>query len=178
MRKFEPWVGSLYREEGLSGIRVFILGESHYGIAGDEIPSLTRDVVKEWGQEKRYRFFTVTQKLVMGIAPGIWVSDADRKEFWERVVFYNFIQEFPGPTSRRRPTLEMWSTAKSPFIGTLQELDPQVLIVLGQDLQKNLPEIPSGIHVCFIKHPSSGGLRYSQWQPGIQSVLRKAKDQK
>ena len=34
MRVFDPWIGEFYRSEGISGIRLWILGESHYGPAG------------------------------------------------------------------------------------------------------------------------------------------------
>ena len=31
MRVFEPWIGTQYRTTGLDGLRVLVLGESHYG---------------------------------------------------------------------------------------------------------------------------------------------------
>jgi len=55
MRIFDPWVGSKYRSSGFGGVRVLILGESHYGI-GTESATFTTDVVKEWGQDKRTAF--------------------------------------------------------------------------------------------------------------------------
>lgn len=167
MRTFDPWVGSRYRTDGLSGVRVFILGESHYGDAGTESRSFTAEVVREWGQEKRLRFFTLTQKLVLGLGPG-WVPSEERAEFWERVAFYNFVQCFTGPEPRYRPIEDMWQSAAQPFLETLSELKPHLLVVLGFELRRRLPAIPESIYVCHVQHPSSVGFRLSEWHPIIK----------
>jgi len=174
MRVFDPWVGNKYWSVGFASVRILILGESHYGDIGTESTAFTTKVVREYAQEKRSRFFTITQKLVAGISPDDWVSDEERAAFWEQVAFYNFVQAFPGSEPRCRPTQEMWSAATAAFFRTLAELKPQVVVVLGFELQANLPEVPSGIHVCFARHPSSWGFQYEQWQPAIQAAIKAA----
>lgn len=173
-RTFDPWVGSKYWSDGFNGVRVLILGESHYGEPGTEKSVLTSEVVKEWAQQKRFRFFTVTQKLVSGLESNSWVSNEQRKEFWELVAFYNFIQTFPGSEPRYRPTQKMWSEAASPFLSTLEDLSPHVLVVLGYELQLHMPETPKKILVCSVQHPSSRGFRYEHWQPVVRSTIRAA----
>jgi hypothetical protein len=160
MRVFDPWIGSQYRSEGLRGVRILILGESHYGDIGTESATFTTEVVKEWGQKKRHRFFTVTQKLVAGIGKGESVTDEQRAAFWEQVAFYNFVQAFPGPQPRTRPTKEDWADAAPVFLATMADLKPQVVVVLGVQLQGHLPDIPNSIQVCFVRHPSSRGFQY------------------
>lgn len=174
MRAFDPWVGKKYWLEGLSGVRVLLLGESHYGDAGTESPTFTAEIVKEWAQSKRSRFFTVVQKLVLGLGASDWVSDEQRSEFWERVAFYNFVQAFSGGEPRVRPSAQMWSAAAKPFLATVEELKPQVLVVLGYELQGHLPIIPPGIRVCEVQHPSSRGFRYERWQPTIRAAIQSA----
>lgn len=174
MRVFNPWVGSKYWSAGLGGVRVLILGESHYGDIGTESATFTTEVVKEWAQDKRNRFFTVTQKLVAGMDTNKWVTDEQRAAFWEQVAFYNFVQAFPGPGPRYRPTEAMWVAASPAFLSTIAELKPQVVVVLGIKLQGYLPDIPNGIHVCFAQHPSSRGFQYGQWQPAIQAAIKVA----
>ena len=174
MRVFDPWVGNKYWSEGLSGIRVLILGESHYGEVGSERLTFTTEVVTEWAQEKRSRFFTVTQKLVAGLSSDEWVSDEQRADFWEHVAFYNFVQAFPGTEPRYRPTQEMWLEAAPAFAATVAELSPQVIVALGVELQNNIPVVPAGIHMCGAQHPSSWGFQYEQWQPAIQAALKMA----
>lgn len=173
MRTFEPWVGSKYCSEGLSGVRILILGESHYGDIGEERSSFTVEVVRTRGQEKRDAFFTKVQKLVAGLAAGDWVSDQQRSEFWEQVAFYNFVQSFcSGP--RCRPTAEMWAAAVAPFLETVRELRPQILVVLGRELESHLPEIPAEVKVCGAQHPSWPGFQYEPWQSALQRALQTA----
>ena len=169
MRTFDPWIGSRYATDGVGGVRLLILGESHYGTAGAERPGFTADIVRQLGQQGRFRFFTTTQRLVAG-GRG-WLPDAERAEFWERVAFYNYVQSFPGPRARFRPTPEMWAAAQEPFLRTLAEVGPQVLLVLGRELRRNLPELPAGVAVCAVQHPSSRGFRYAAWQPVVQAAL-------
>ncbi len=174
MRVFDPWVGAKYWSEGLGGVRVLILGESHYGDPGTESATFTTEVVRGWGQEKRHRFFTVVQKLVLGLRADDWVTDDQRAAFWERVAFYNFVQAFPGPEPRYRPTHEMWSAASAAFLATVTDLKPQIIVVLGFELQGYMPEVPAGVSVCGVQHPSSRGFRYEQWQPAIRAAMTAA----
>jgi len=173
LRIFDPWVGSKYWSAGLGGVRVLILGESHYGI-GTESATFTTEVVKEWGQDKRKRFFTTIQKLVAGIGTDVWVTDEQRSAFWEQVAFYNFVQAFTGSEARCRPTQKMWVAASPAFLATIAELKPQVVVVLGIKLKDYLPDIPNSIQVCFARHPSSWGFQYGPWQQKIQEAIKVA----
>lgn len=170
-RTFEPWVGSRYYSEGYNGARILILGESHYGKPDEETPDFTQIVIRALGQQKRFRFFTVVQKTVSNETG--WISDDQRRDFWERVAYYNYIQKLVGDWSRIRPTKQMWHDAKEPLLSTLTELSPQILIILGFELYENLPELPESLICCPIQHPSSRGYRYADWQPDIQLAIRK-----
>jgi hypothetical protein len=169
MRTFDPWIGSRYHTDGFRGIQLLILGESHYGKPEDKRSSFTKDVIRDRAQQRRFRFFTVIQRLVSG-GRG-WLSNADRAGFWEQVAFYNYIQAFPGEHPRCRPTPALWSDAREPFLQTLAELSPQLLLVLGHELSGNLPKVPVGVDVCRVPHPSSRGFRYDQWQPEVRAAL-------
>jgi hypothetical protein len=172
MRTFDPWVGKRYTSEGIRGVRLLILGESHYGTAGAERRTFTADMVRRLGQEGRRRFFSAAQRLVVGGQGRL--SAAERAGFWERVAFYNYVQSFPGPRARCRPTPEMWSAAREPFLHTLAEVAPRVLLVLGRELRRHLPELPAGVAVCAVQHPSSRGFRYGDWQPAVQAIMAAA----
>jgi len=113
---FRPWIGKRYEKRELFGLRTLLLGESHYGEPGEENEDFTIDVVRYWGQKQRLRFFTITAKFLLGKAAGEWLSDEERSDFWEKVVFYNYVQEFVGGGSRIRPTSEMWENSKSSFL--------------------------------------------------------------
>lgn len=172
MRTFDPWIGSRYATDGIGGKRLLILGESHHGGEGCHYTGFTTKVIHdealgENGHPRR-KFFGRIQRLIMGGRGGF--NAAEREDFWSRVAFYNFIQtalEEP----RIRPTNEMWLAASEPLQLTLRELAPALILVLGLELQRNLPAIPESISVCPIKHPSSPGFSYDEWQPKVRSAI-------
>jgi hypothetical protein len=169
MRKFDPWKGSLYATEGIGGTRLLILGEANYGKDGHDIRTVTIDMVRALGQQQRFRFYSTVQRLVSGGRGSL--SNAERTDFWERVAFYNFIQAFPGERARIPPTAEMWLAAKEPFLQTLDELRPHVVLVLGIRLRSHLPTTHTEATFCYIPHPSSRGVRYEEWHPIIKKAL-------
>lgn len=158
-RTFDPWVGSKYQSDGIDGIRVLFLGESHYGETSDIYPEYTSDIVRKYGQNERAAFFTKVAKLILGYGKEEWISDSDRAEAWEKVAFYNYIQSIL-PKERERPTPEMWEQAPPYFFQTLDELKPQVVVVLGLELMRNIPPAPEGIIVCSSVHPSASSFSY------------------
>jgi hypothetical protein len=172
MRTFTPWVGSQY-ELGIGGVKVLILGEAHYGAPGEEAADFTRAIVMKLGQTERFRFFTVTQKLVSGEEG--YVTNSQRAEFWERVAFCNFIQKFPGESPRIRPTPEMWRDAVEPFIATLEELRPDMVLVLGKELHGMLPVASDKVSYCYIQHPSSYRFDSKHWRGVIKAALDMAR---
>jgi hypothetical protein len=86
------------------------------------------------------------------------------------VAFYNFIQTaLAGPGSR--PTFEMWQAAREPLLQTLREITPNIVLVLGIELRRNLPPMPDGISICAIQHPSAIGFSYDEWQPKVLAAI-------
>ena len=171
MTKFLPFIGRKYNNS-IYGVRVMILGLSHYGDYEDQYPEFTRDVINENAYSAGNRFFTLLTNLLRlsKIAP----SDDERKAAWEHVVFYNYIQDIVGATGRISPTTEMWNAAKRPFLNVVQELKPQLIIVLGTQLWDQLPEI-NGIEWCYVKHPSSGSFSYDEAFQSYQESLKRIK---
>lgn len=169
---FKPWVGSGYHNTGLYGLKILFLGESHYGIKGNESPETTINVVRRLGQKNLHRFFTTTAKLALLKGANENISKKERKELWNNVAFYNYIQEFVAEKARRRPSLDMWESSKNAFLDVLYELQPDLLVILGKELGRNLPPIPNDINVCRVNHPSSG-FKYNQWIPIFKESLIK-----
>ena len=171
--KFKPWIGKRYENRELFGLRILLLGESHYGEPGEENENFTIDVVKYWGQKERLRFFTITAKFLLGKGTGEWLSDNERSDFWEKVAFYNYIQELVGNNSRIRPTSEMWENAKASFLLLCDVLKPELIVVLGKELCSNLPAIPSKYPYCCVRHPSSG-FSYKREMPILLDAIAKS----
>lgn len=169
MRNFDPWVGSQY-QNGLNGVRVLILGESHYGTP-PERSGFTSAIINKYGQTKRSRFFSTTQRLVSLDKNRGHIPSSERREFWDKVAFYNFVQEFVGTTSRLRPSQSQWERGAEPFIQTVTELAPQLIVVLGKKLKTYLPPEINGVVYAYVKHPSGNGFTYKQFQPIVAKAF-------
>ena len=177
---FKPWIGSLYDAEGLGGVRLLLLGESQYPgpntrVSPDGIPSLedssaTRENVEELAITGRNSFFTKVTKLVLGLGAGQWISDEGKADVWQRVAFYNFVQQWLSG-SRCRPTEEMWVAARGPLLEVMDMCRPHLVVVLGLELANHLPDFPKGVARLAIKHPSSRGFQYHPWSTQVAAAI-------
>ena len=187
-RAFDPWIGEHYAQ-GFNGPRIFILGESQYdsseteprpGVEADR--HTTQDIVLDLALKRRgplgirYRqsaLFTKVTKLFRGREQAL--TDEAKADFWHRVTFYNYVQWWLT-ASRKRPTLEMWLEAQVPFLEVLRRLDPQLLLVLGRDLELALPPIPEHIATVCIHHPSKFGWTYEPSASRIKHAIDTLKE--
>ena len=175
--RFEPWVGKQYEEAELYGLRILLLGESHYN-AKDQDSTFTQRVVKKCGQgDKRRRFFTITARFILNQGQGGKLSAAQRTAFWEQVAFYNYVQELVGERPRQRPTPDMWKRSEDAYYQVLQDLEPDLVIVLGKQLAKNLPAPVDGITFCKVNHPSSG-FKYEDHAQSLMNAIEEAREMK
>ena len=155
--KFHPWVGNNYESENP---KILILGESHYGDADENKEIFTQTVVKSWALrgEGSHKFFTTIAEILSD-RMDIWLSDDEAKEFWNKVIFYNYIQDFVGENARKRPIDEMWKQAKKPFEQVLHQYNPDIVVVLGKDLGWYIEQYADDfekIVFCYWTHPSAG----------------------
>lgn len=188
---FEPWRGSSY-DMGWRGLRILLLGESHYReVDKDYSPvGFTSGVVRRSAIDgPTERFFTTIYRAVTG---GAIPSVAERSTFWESVAFYNYVQAWVGVGPRYRPTSADWGTGPAPFQSVLESLKPDCVLVLGQELWRNIPHaanettvplVPSGtavirlyqtgtrqIPAAMIHHPSSAFLQ-ARWRPHVEALM-------
>lgn len=170
-RTFDPWIGTRYRDAGLCGRKVLVLGESHYGDAGTEHAATTINVVELLGRKKRHRFFTTTQRLLDPAIGDRLPTNDERAAFWEHVAFYNYIQCFVGPNARFRPTNAMWSAALEPFKSTLEELRPDAVLVLGSELGAKLLGAEITLPAIYVAHPSSWGFKVLETRRIVERAL-------
>lgn len=174
-RTFDPWIGPLYESEGLDGLKLLILGESHYGPHGSEHADKTKQVVARHVSEKRYRLLTTTSKMTLGRGGRGRLSHSDRTAFWDRVAFANYIQAFVGESAEARErTAKMWEDARGPFEQNLRELRPDALLVLGLGVSEHLPALPAGLTAACIEHPSRYP-NYAASQPIVQKLIADAR---
>lgn len=176
-RMFDPWVGPRYTSEGLDGMRLLVLGESHYGSKSDEEPTFTYNIIRRLArvEDRPGRYYSVTATLLLDLPSARHLSLEARRDFWDRVAFYNYVQTFPGETAGIRPTLEMWEAAQEPFLSTLGELDPHVVVVTGKELDSHVPRLPAHMTRIVIPHPSRA-FSYSKWGPDVHNQIRGARE--
>lgn len=176
MANFKPFIGENYYNSKY-GVRVLVLGESHYGDIGDESEDYTQMVVKNHAYTPGLPFFSRVTKLLR--LSQDHPTDAERYEAWQQVAFYNFVQEFVGEEGRIRPTSQMWNDAIPMFLDVARELKPDVIVVLGHQLWDKAPQLPSDqpVEWCSVKHPA-GGMSYEEsffaFKKSLEAV--KAKD--
>ena len=175
--QFQPWIGECYHEANLYGLRILLLGESHYG-KGDEDSSFTKRVVRKWGQDNRHRFFTTIAKFILDQGKDGNLSTEKKREFWENVAFYNYVQEIVAEEAREeRPTPGMWKRSEKAYYQVLQELKPDLVVVLGKQLARNLPAQVDGVALCKVTHPS-GGFKYKDHVQSLVDAIEEAKRRK
>lgn len=145
---FRPWLGidNVYKGEKQ---KLLILGESHYHDCKKDHEccestsdtdrnqlhrNLTISTVKSWiGGSRRSRLSYSVPKLF----------DCKPNDFWAKVIFYNYLQDFAGPTGRDRPSEKLWADHDSANAGAFQQVldkhEPDRILVLGKKLWMNLP---------------------------------------
>lgn len=168
---FLPFIGEKYYNSHY-GIRIMVIGESHYGDASDQKNDFTRHVVNEYAFKPGLAFFSKLTNLLRGSIN--YPTKEEREEAWQHISFYNYIQEFVGEEARIVPSREMWEAANEPFIEVVQTLKPDLILVLGTRLWNNLPPLPSEISAawCHIIHPSSR-MAYAPSIAAISEAIRK-----
>lgn len=149
---YYPRVGKNY-EKGFNGVKLFILGESHYcgekcEICGKQsnndcsdftIKVLSRYINYKKGNgehEDWMRTFTRFTNVLLEEQ----VDNETLIDFWDSVIFYNYVQSSTeGP--RISPTSQQFKEGKDAFIEVLEEYKPDLILVWGERLWDNLPDI-------------------------------------
>ncbi|WOD17012.1 hypothetical protein [Paraburkholderia kirstenboschensis] len=179
---FMPWIGSKYETEGFRGLRVLIVAESHYGSKRSERPTATPELVKALGQRLKHPDATARLRKHPHFARIVTaVSDAacasrfttqERADFWERVCYYNFLQDFM-PAARVAPPAESWDVGKAAFLDVLGTLQPDVVIAFSKRLSPILKPLCGSVPLASVHHPSTG-FSYARWNPVIANAFDEA----
>lgn len=169
---FHPFVGEKYFDSRY-GVRVLVLGESHYGHPEDMAHDFTQHVVTKHAYCSGFPFFSKITSVLRGNTT--YPSDAERFDAWQHVAFYNFVQTFVAEESRVAPTREEWKAAQTPFREVVRVLEPDVILVLGRRLWDEIEPLPPEYPVewCGITHPS-GGMSYSPSIAALAESIAKA----
>ncbi len=198
---FYPWVGPQYTDGAIDGLRVLVLGESHYafGLPVERERGLTRLVIQEeLDGKRRHRFIT-------GVMQALFGRDAVRDRarvvtMWNAMAFYNYVQEYVGDASRKRPSKAAWLRSAAPLRSVLSTLQPDFVLACGRALYEHLKLVDGltddgefgkdgdkrtrsrlidlgegrrGV-VGMIYHPSWSGFSAPEWRPRVREYLERA----
>lgn len=150
---FNPNVGNDYELKGFNGLKLLILGESHYcdeecedcgKKSQNECSDFTSSVISRYLNYKKkkgkFRPWMRTFTRFTNILLESKVDNQTLINFWDSVIFYNYVQSSTsGP--RRSPTWRQFNESKDGFIEVLEKYKPDLILVWGERLWDNLPNI-------------------------------------
>lgn len=208
--RFLPWVGKNYEKRLFFGKKILVLGESHNcgkeGCTREECESkeafiecrnMTNNTMKVFFERpERHKPWMNTYTKFERSLFGEWTNAEDRKEIWDAVAFYNYLQ-YSVDGSRKAGEDDAYEKAIVPFYQVIDFLKPEVIIVWGQRLWYNLPgderweecdsikmydgyNIENGFYklsngdkakVFQVNHPSSG-YTWEYWHKVIKTMLQ------
>ncbi|WNT38545.1 MULTISPECIES: hypothetical protein [Enterobacter] len=181
--RFAPWVG-LHYERGFCGLRILLVCESHYGGKQHERPTVTPEIVKALalgerhpratGKLSRHKHFTLIMSAVQNVRKRF--SDTQRREFWNSVAYYNFLQEFLQ-CSRVAPLAGVWQRSEKAFTEVLEVLAPDLIICFSLRNGNRIRSLAGSVPVAVVNHPSSR-FTYSKVNPVIATHIAMAQVQK
>jgi hypothetical protein len=184
MIEHRPWKGSNY-ESGIGGKRIAIVGHSHYGDVDYEL--LTCTIVQGVIQgNEALRFFTSIRNFF---------GYSSHAEFWNRVVFFNYLPSCVGTASERFAvgSTEQIAVAKKRFVRLVGQLQPAKVFVFTNSDDKGWQTFPEtdqekaggetlplqgftgfrwGTYTVDDHVATAFGLRHPQWADG--NLMRRA----
>jgi hypothetical protein len=142
--RFKPWEGDDYDTSPL-GLRLLILGESHYRSADDKSPEEWTTIEALKHGRHMHRYWTSISGIVGKHQPKYQV------DIWDSVIFYNYVQHVVGTAPRQRPSERMWTSEQTldGFREVLRVANPERILVVG----KRNWEMMAGGTDYFPKHP-------------------------
>lgn len=195
--RFEPWIPPA-NDPRLEGVRLLILGESHYEEPAEGVfdrtvqdSEFTQKIVRRWGArpEGRQRFFANLFTMMTG-AP--WSPGADHGALWGRVFFYNYVQSVVSGGDGRTPGAHEFKRSEAQFRSVLEAVRPEAVLVMGVRLWRFmlsqdewLKDMSGALGpVCAYRledgfkvvaahtwHPSAPGFAAADWRPKVAAFL-------
>jgi len=130
--KILPWIGENYFNEEE---RLLILGVSTYFKDSQSKKDCVKDFIKSIcnGDKRRGSIYLIkTENLLKN-------KKETSKNFWNRISFYNYVQEITDMPKQKSPE-EYLEFANKALIEILKKLMPDKVIVIGHKLFQNLPD--------------------------------------
>lgn len=128
---YRPWRGNEYENGFLSGLKLLILGHSHYD---DETYGATEKWTRRHVEVEPDDFWTHVEQVVSGQR----LDNDQRRAFWNKVAFSNYIQE-PLKLGDK-PTEMQWAGAQGAFPEIIAYTKPDLMFVFSVEAWSKLPD--------------------------------------
>jgi hypothetical protein len=153
--KILPWIGKTYSKQKQ---KVLILGESIWYRDNISLKLQACTFIKNVMDGWDVPFFNHVQEAV---SEKEYDKEnlSERKKFWNSVSFYEYVQSVLEDANTR-PSKNDWESAKEPFKDVLKKLQPDIILVFGFELYKNLPNIDGDNDGIYIRY---GKTRIYTW---------------
>lgn len=159
--RFIPWIGEDY-SAGYDGLRTLVLGEAHYDPdTGEDVnanPKFTVECIEEQIEGELTRKFWTNIAIAFTGRGGLTCKD--KRSFWSKVAFYNFIQECAADGPRIAPAPEAWRRSDAGFRDVINALRPQFIVGLGYRMFDNLPDFGGRYGPDLKRSPSTSTWLY------------------
>ncbi len=176
---YRPWVGRSYGRDSIFGIRLLILGESHYvnPQVEDNIDFTNTVIENHITGKQQFSYFTKIAKVLNEDQHEVIELEV-QEMMYSNVMFYNFVQELMAGT-RKRPTSRQWDLARHPFKTVVDEYKPDAILMTGKRLADHVNYRPREVNFAHITHPSAvRHFKYSEAIETLQNLCRQSQNQK
>ena len=147
---FTPWIGKFYSKKNRFGMKILVLGESHYcggcnqcGLKyAAHCDDLTTTKCVEdflYNTDSTPGWKNTYLKFVRSLV-GFETNKQDNIDIFNSIAFYNFLQ-VALTESRKQGMAEDYEEAKAAFLQVINELKPDLIIVWG--VGRMYDELPS-----------------------------------
>jgi hypothetical protein len=160
-----PWVGECYHD---ASPKILIVGHSTYikdthGRTPEEIREwLISDTMNVRNSTFTYKYWTNIMSAVTGSKES---KDYRRKEFWDRVALYNYIQRIQTP-GLHQATDDDYAYAYDKFKQLVTDLAPSHILVFSAQVFDYLDKRESQTHALRLSHPSW----YFSWRRANEKI--------
>lgn len=163
---FYPWIGWRYeypRERNRYGLRLLVIGESHYYPPDEYTPDpvwdriSTREVISQYIGSHPLPFFTKVANVLLERVDG-GSCCPETREVWNDVSFCNYIQRLLQ--KGERPNSQDWDDAVGPCKEVIRQLQPDAVLIVGYEVKMSIDSHNAlcGIPYRAIMHPSPWNL--------------------
>ncbi len=138
---YPPWIGRSY--DSKENLRLLIVGRSYYDAKyrDSTLENFISDLSRGRAEDS---FFTTIELVLSGRRH--WKSGLggklklDRKKFWNSVCFHQYIQGIL-PDGYSPIERDMWKEAQEIYQDVLMTLQPDLVIMTGEDVFDNMPTL-------------------------------------